>query len=293
MSLHIQPQSVWELATQEVNGPAPKGTPGTWVIHYPGSPHSYEPKTHTEMVKYLRDTQNYYLTSRGYSIGYSVIVSQSGSAWAGRGLEGFPRVRVMNPASNPGKKVAGNFNHVSRSIQIAVGEQNKATPAAVATVNAIIATQPGWPVIWHEQVDWTDCAGAGIISQIKSGEIGHQLEGDDDMTMIQQYRAADTRVWPKAKLTAGKVNRFNIGSAVPKHATAAIATLTVTEPDAHGWVAVALPGDGAIGSTSACNYAPNQTVANTTFIPLSNGQFDIKSHAATHVVIDVLGYTTK
>ena len=181
--MFIHPQSDWETSSQPIDGPAPKGKPGTWVIHYPGSTSSYEPKTDAEMIKHLQTDQAGYLRDRGYSYGYSVVVSQSGSAWAARGLEGFPGVRVYNPASNPGKKRqeqqgnTDNFNHVSRSIQVAVGGQNKASPAAVATINEIIATQPDWPVLVHSDVDYTACAGEGITEQVRTGVIGHQDTG--------------------------------------------------------------------------------------------------------------------
>ena len=291
MTVYIWPQSTWELAVQEVNGPAPKGVPGTWVIHYPGSSSSYEPMTNTEMTQYLRNMQNSYLNGRGYSIGYSVVVSQSGSAWAGRGLEGYPRVRVMNPASNPGKKLgAGNQNHVTRSIQIAVGNQNEASPKAVETVNAIIATQPDWPVIWHGQIGYTKCAGEGIINQIKSGVIGHQEEGEQEMKMIEQYRATDTREWPGMPLSANEHHTFNTGNRIPMTARWIIATLTVTEPDASGYVSTAAPGK-PLGEVSSLNYAAGQTVANTTYIPVREREYQIVSAGGSaHVVVDVLGF---
>lgn len=289
-------QSVWESSSMPISGPAPRGVPGTWVIHYPGSTSMFEPMTDMQMVSYLRSMQRSYVNGRGYSLGYSVIASQSGSLWAARGIEGYPGVRVYNPASNPGKKVDGNFNHVSRSIQIAVGGQNAASPAAVASVNALIATQPTWDVRVHSDVDYTSCAGAGITAQVQSGVIGHQAatppSEDDDMTMIDQYRAADTRVWPKAKLKGGKVYQFEIGDGVPPTASAAIATVTVTEPVAAGHVAVAKPGSSSLGSTSCLNFAPRQTVANTTFIPLVGGKFDIRVTCDSHVVIDVLGFVS-
>ena len=281
----------WERAGQEINAPLPKGTPGYWVIHYPGSPaSSATPMTDGEMVRYLQATQSSYLNSRGYSLGYSAVVSQSSSAWEVRGIEGLGGT-VYNPASNPGRKLGeGNQNHVTRSIQIAVSGQDKATPAAVATVNEIIATQPDWPVRWHGQIDWTSCAGEGIIAQIEAGVIGHQKEPveDDDMRIIEQYRAADTRVWPGSKLEPQKVYRFNAGEGIPKSARAMMATLTVTEPDGHGYVATAAPG--ADMPTSSLNYAAGQTIANTTLVPLVNGQYDLKSIAATHLVVDVLAY---
>ena len=292
--VQINPQSAWETSTMPISGPGPMGVPGTWVIHYPGSTSLYEPMTDLQMVSYLRSMQRSYVNGRGYSLGYSVIASQSGSLWAARGIEGYPGVRVYNPASNPGDKVDGNFNHVSRSIQIAVGGQNEASPAAVAAVNALIATEPTWDVIVHSDVDYTDCAGAGITAQVRSGVIGHQTttppSEDEDMTMIDQYRAADTRVWPKAKMKGGVTYQFDIGEGVPSSASAAIATVTVAEPVQAGYVGMAKPGSSSLGSTSYLNFAPRQTVANTTFVPLVDGKFDIRITCDSHVIVDVLGY---
>jgi len=81
----VHPQAEWETRSQPINGPAPKGTPGTWVIHYPGSPSLFEPMTDIQMVSYLRNMQRDYVNSRGYSLGYSVIASQSGSLWRPEG----------------------------------------------------------------------------------------------------------------------------------------------------------------------------------------------------------------
>ena len=249
------------------------------------------------MILHLRSAQRSYLEHRGYSYGYSVVVSQSGSLWAARGIEGFPGVRVYNPASNPGRKVDGNFNHVSRSIQIAVGGQNEASPEAVASVNALIATQPSWDVRLHSDVDWTGCAGLGVSQQVRAGVIGHQAstevpedDGEDEMKMIQQFRSIDTRAWPGDKLEGGKAYRFDIGDAIPKSATAAIATVTVTQPEDAGFLSVAAPDDPILGETSCLNYEWDDTLANTHFIPLKNGEFDIQSLRDAHVVVDVVGY---
>ena len=213
MSVTIHPQTDWELPTERISGPAPKGAPGTWVIHYPGSPSLYEPMTDSEMVASLRAAQGSYLASRGYSYGYSVVASQSGSLWAVRGIEGYGH-RVYNPASNPGRKVAGNMNDTTRSIQIAVGGQNKASDAAVNSVNALIATQPDWDVIWHGQIDWTSCAGDGIIEQIKQGIIGHQAivpplpESDIDMlsNIILWKVKGTTNVFCVSPMTGGAIH---------------------------------------------------------------------------------------
>ena len=165
--IDMKARETWEAPAQPIKGPPPQGTPGTWVVHYPGGG-SYEPLTDEQVIAYLRAVQNDYLTKRGYSIGYSVGFSQSGSKWEIRGDD-------FNNAANAGRKVSGNFNHVSRSLFVMVGHAQPATPAAVAAINEVIATEPTWNVIIHGDVDWTACCGAGLIVQVRAGVIGHQL----------------------------------------------------------------------------------------------------------------------
>jgi len=166
-TLNVHPREDWQDPAQPVSGPKAKSAGGTWVIHYPGGG-SFEPRTDEQVKTFLRQIQASYLNSRGYSVGYSYGVSQSGSAWEIRGDD-------INPASNPGRKLkGGNFNDVSRSIFVMVGNDNDASPEAVATINAIIATYPGWPVVTHGDVDYTACCGTGLIAQVRAGTIGQQ-----------------------------------------------------------------------------------------------------------------------
>jgi peptidoglycan hydrolase-like protein with peptidoglycan-binding domain len=157
----------WQYPGQPIDGPVPQAVSGTWVIHYPGSPSSYEPKTNSEVISYLRNIQESYVSKRGYSLGYSYGVSQAGSAWEIRGED-------FNNAANAGRKVEGNFNDVSKSILVMVGGKEAASVKAVAKINALIATQPTWKVIIHGDVDYTSCCGAGLIHQVRTGIIGHQ-----------------------------------------------------------------------------------------------------------------------
>ena len=180
----VHPREDWQDPARPVAGPAAKSVGGAWVIHYPGGG-SFEPLTDDQVAKYLRGIQASYLDGRGYSIGYSFGVSQSGSVWELRGHD-------INPASNPGRKLAaGNFNDRSRSIFVMVGNDNKATPEAVGAINAMIATRPDWPVVTHGDVDSTACCGAGLIGQVRDGIIGHQtpptpppMEEDTDMLAL-------------------------------------------------------------------------------------------------------------
>jgi hypothetical protein len=147
----------------------------------------------------------------------------------------------------------------------------------------------------------TACPGASIIrrwpefltpyTQPLSGDILMNL----GFNMIPQFRSADTREWPKAKLTPGTVYRFDTGTSVPDNAVAVTATVTTVGQEAGGFVSVATPGQ-PIGGTSCNNYSGDVSqgaVANTTLIPCANGTFDIMCKGgATHVVVDILGYYT-
>lgn len=109
-----------------------------------------------------------------------------------------------------------------------------------------------------------------------------------DFHPVEQFRAADTRVWPKTKLEPRKSYRFKV-DALPADAVGMLATITCTQAESHGHLTVARPGD-ELFKTSCLNYGPGDTLANTTFVPLKNQHFDIASHAPTHVVVDVLGF---
>lgn len=107
---------------------------------------------------------------------------------------------------------------------------------------------------------------------------------------VDPYRASDTRVWPKVKLTPGERYRYGVGSGVPKDARMVVATVTAANPDGAGHVSVNIPG-GELFKTSCLNFKEaGGAIANTTFIPVRNGQYDIASSVETHVIVDVLGY---
>lgn len=113
--------------------------------------------------------------------------------------------------------------------------------------------------------------------------------GPVDLYEVDPYRSSDTRKWPGVPMESKKRYRFGAGSPVPKDAVGMLATVTAAGPQAFGHLTVSRPG-GELFKTSCLNYQPNVAVANTTFIPLVNGQFDIAAHSPTHVIVDVLGY---
>ena len=77
---------------------------------------------------------------------------------------------------------------------------------------------------------------------------------------------------------------------MPPNARSVVLNVTVTEPDAAGFLTV-YPGNAARPPTSNVNYVKGQTIPNAVIVGLGpTGTVDIFSLAATHVVVDVVGY---
>ena len=290
MSLYY-PRAHWENPAQPVTGPGPQAVRGTWVIHYPGNNGFDEPMSDYQMIEYCRAMQNDYVTNRGFSLGYSFVVSQSGLAYEARGFD-------INNAANKGDKMKPeipNFNAVSMSIQVAVSGQNAASDAAVVMLNEIIALEPDWDVVVHADVDYTSCCGTGMIEQVRSGIIGQSVQpapstGDVAMiTLDKPIRMLDTRneiatplpsgTWPQ-KLPAG----------IPADASAVFVTVTATQAEVAGFIT--MWGSGSMPNVSNLNYpAGPGAVANTTLTRVVGGQFDMFNVSPTHIILDVIGYT--
>lgn len=207
--MNIHPREDWQNSSQPIKGPAPKGQVKTWIVHYPGSSTTFQPMTDDQMIAWLRSTQDYYVSQRGYSLGYGWAVSQSGSIWEIRGDD-------FNNAANAGKKVSGNANDWTQSITIVAGGQNPASPAAVAAINELIASKGGRSIQVHQDVDWTSCAGTGITPQVRNGTIGYNstpppveppvpppVEGVETLPMIAYYIVSGDSPWSVAEMVYG------------------------------------------------------------------------------------------
>ena len=251
MSLYY-PRAHWENPAQPVTGPGPQGVRGTWVIHYPGNDGFHAPMSDYEMIEYCRAMQNDYVTNRGYSLGYSFVVSQSGLAYEVRGFD-------INNAANKGDKLKPeipNFNAVSMSIQVAVSGQDAASPAAVVMLNEIIALEPDWDamIILDKPIRMLDTRD-DIPTPLPSG------------------------VWPQG-----------LPDGIPATASAIFVTVTATQAEAPGFIT--LWGSGSQPNVSNLNYSAGpQAIANTTLTRVVGGQFEMFNESPTHIILDVAGYT--
>ena len=101
-------------------------------------------------------------------------------------------------------------------------------------------------------------------------------------------RIIDTRE-DGIKVGAGEMVTIDLADFASSDTTAAVLNVTVTEPDAAGYVTV-FPCDEAQPTASNLNYAAGQTVPNLVTVKLSADQkVCAYSKSATHLVVDITG----
>lgn len=134
--------------------------------------------------------------------------------------------------------------------------------------------------------------------------LGH-FSSDLVYTPVAPCRIVDTRLGG-GRINAGSTRTFDVdgtnfsaqGGAssscgIPFDVAAAVAmNITTTQPAAAGFF-TAWEANRLQPNASVLNYGNNETVANTSIIPVTSGSgadFQIYSTASTHAIVDVLGY---
>ena len=144
----------------------------------------------------------------------------------------------------------------------------------------------------------TVCAYASAPTELLADLFGAYLSGGQGFTPVAPVRILDTRTGNgtvNGKLTNGGMVELQVigRGAVPAGALTAVLNITVTEPDAAGWVAV-YRCDVARPFVSNLNFVQGLTVANLVYAQLdANGRTCIYASAGTHVVADVSGYLSQ
>ncbi len=146
----------------------------------------------------------------------------------------------------------------------------------------------------------------GSAMEHASAKLG-DLNQDLSYTPIQPCRIVDTRLTPAGQFAAAEIrNFFAINSSFTQQggsstdcgmqgvgASAVVLNLVAVTPIANGY-ATMYPFGTTQPSTSSINYSANVTVANNTITripnPLSSSDFSLYSNAASHYVIDIVGY---
>lgn len=136
------------------------------TIHYPGGG-TYPAGDRVWAANYVRSMQRSYVNSRGYSLGYNEVVTQSG---------------IVVEARGAGTRCAANgtteANVTSYAIQIAAtglgDDADPASPAAIAAVRERVAwaqRQAGrkLAITGHRQHKATSCPGEAIYRQVLNG----------------------------------------------------------------------------------------------------------------------------
>lgn len=197
----------WENPNQTIDqhtqsGPFPWDTADLIAVHYTaavdvpdGDPDELPWDRH--VAAYLRAIQNDYVTNRGYSIGYGVLVTQNGDDWEVRG------VRNQNAANL-------NYNSRTFTILVFVDGADPLTEAALVKVRSLVdwfrreSPRTDVTIVGHRDIGATACPGAGVYDQITAG----LLEPGDDMTPLDiperifdsrdtyEFRADETRTIP-------------------------------------------------------------------------------------------------
>lgn len=177
------PRTAWQSPAQPVTGP-----PIDWarvdtvVVHYTAAKDCPEGADRAAYGAFLRAMQNDYLTTRGYSLGYSVAVATVGESWQIRGAD-------LKPAATK------NHNDHTWAILLTVDADAPASPAAVAEVRRLVAEAERLAgrtlaIKGHGELGATACPGAGIRRQIAEGVFRPvpnpppppPIPEDDDMT---------------------------------------------------------------------------------------------------------------
>jgi hypothetical protein len=165
----------WVEAKYPVTGPAfDSSTIEFIVVHYGAVPWGEDRLN--DAVGYWRSTQQYYVNSRGYSIGYQLGVDRlKGDVWELRGFDFRNAANGSLDSSSPyHRQLAPNPNHKTVSIHVILplsGEYLSHQLDGCREAVAMIRERCGkhLPVIPHSDVVATTCPGDPMRDAIRKG----------------------------------------------------------------------------------------------------------------------------
>lgn len=281
-------RAAWEQAPDTVAAHT-NSRPVNWiavqhiVIHY-----TADKTANPDTAAYLRAMQSSYVRSRGYSLGYSVAVDQTGLSWEIRGTQ-------FQPAANKG------YNGSTWVILALVDWQNPAPQPMIDEIRNLVAWARGQagrqlPVIGHRDLAATRCPGDGVYTQLERGVFEPRqpwppapvpppqkqpiTDGDDMQIIAPPVRTYDSR--SLAAHGRGETRAVPVGDY-----RAAFVNVTAVDPSGDGYLTVW--GDGATPpDVSNVNFRHGVTIANSGWVPVrTDGTVQVYTSASCHVLIDV------
>ena len=269
-------RSVWEqpgftVAEHTTSPPVAPAMIDAVVVHYPG-----HDGVGDETARDLANSQRYYATNRGYSLGYNAVVDRAGVLWQVRGID---YQNAANKGANP--------NTISVQLRTNIGEP--ASPAAITRVQRFVADVRRWAdnpnigVIGHRDVGSTACPGDAIYNQIEQGMFEPEIDLDVTMRIIDPpQRVYDTRK-QTGRFNDGETRKINVGQ---PDAKAVFVNVTCVAPTGAGFATVW--GAGPMPDVSNVNYEQGQTICNTSWVPVnSDGTINVYTFAACDILVDV------
>ena len=267
-----QSRSVWEqpgftVAEHTTSPPVAPAMIDSVVIHYPG-----HDGVGDDTARDLANSQRYYATNRGYSLGYNAEVDRAGVLWQVRGID-------YRNAANKGA------NNTSVSVQMRVNLDEPGSTAAVTRVRRFVADVERWcghplKVLGHRDVGATACPGDAIYNQITTGEFDTSADKDLTMKIVSPPRRVYDSREDDNPLPAQTVRAIPVG----QESGAVFVNLTVTQQNASGYLTAW--GAGAMPDVSNLNYGVKD-ICNTSWVPVVDGHINVWSYSATHVLVDV------
>jgi hypothetical protein len=155
--VNIRPREDWQDPDQPVTGPSMNlSTVDLLPAHY-----TADDVIPDDIPQYLRNMQSYYVSDRGYSVGYNFAIDQTGEAWELRGFD-------FKCAANK------DMNEITIAVLCMVDGADAMNPAMCATFTALGAEAQDIVgrdllVVGHRDIGSTSCPGDGIYSQVQAG----------------------------------------------------------------------------------------------------------------------------
>ena len=261
------------VAGHTTSGPFPWRTVDKIAIHYTAAK-----RVGRDTAQYLRQIQSSYVRNRGYSIGYSAAVDQSGKTWELRGT------RWMCAANK-------NRNPETFAVLLLVDSDDPANDAMIAATRALIqqfrdVSPNDVTIVGHKDIGATACPGNGLTAQLRNGVFEPIISVVDivDLESGMKISGVPSRVYDSRgdkQWRAGETRAVQIGSG-----SAVFVNVTATGGLKPGFVTVW--GDGPQPNVSNLNFGAGQDICNTSWVPVkADGTINVCASEPVHLIFDV------